>query len=155
MTSLTCSRKAIGRRHFSHSSSGSDGRPFWLSHAGFPPILLGNCGESSRHGSASSRNPRTTSADNALLSLDIVGTKLSVCHANNMRYNHNTITQHNPWSGGTIHKSVRVESRCAGVSFRLSRTDFLDWLMFYKGYYLVQIHLLYIIYILYTTTWSL
>lgn len=64
--SLTCSRKAIGWRHVSHSSSAGEGRPLWLSHAGFPPTLLGNCGERSRHGSASSRKPRTTSAEDTL-----------------------------------------------------------------------------------------
>ncbi|KAG7236020.1 hypothetical protein INR49_001418, partial [Caranx melampygus] len=74
---LTCSRKAIGRWHVSHSSSAGEGRPLWLSHAGFPPTLLGNCGERSRHGSASSRKPRTTSAEDTLVPLDI-GPSLSL-----------------------------------------------------------------------------
>lgn len=69
---LTCSRKAIGRRHISHSSPGSEGRPLWLSHAGFPPTLLGNCGDWSRHGSASSRKPRTTSAEDVFVSPDML-----------------------------------------------------------------------------------
>lgn len=71
-TPLTCSRKTIGRRHISHSSSGSSGRPLRLSHAGFPPTLLGNCGDRSRHGSASSRKPRTTSAESLSPLPDIV-----------------------------------------------------------------------------------
>lgn len=75
---LTCSRKTRGSRHISHSSSGSSGRPLRLSHAGFPPTLLGNCGDRSRHRSASSRKPRTTSAENFSVWPDIVD-KLPAC----------------------------------------------------------------------------
>lgn len=70
---LTCSRKVIGKRHISHSSSGTEGKAFWLSHAGLPPTLLGNCRGKSRHCFASSRKPRTTSDGVKLLAFAIVG----------------------------------------------------------------------------------
>lgn len=109
---LTCSRRAMGRRHSSHSSRAAEGRPLRPSHAGFPPTLLGNCGARSRHGSASSRKPSTTAAEDASAPPDMSQrTYLSqgLLQSVTTQHNNNTWT----WVGFT--KAVREEtptSRC-------------------------------------------